>query len=312
MIIDDVFKKFVEVRKYKVKQSTIDLYTNLYNRHFSFLKGMEIESLTSNIVDDWLTYMRINKNSPQRLSFDHELTLLKTIVSFYHEQYDVRLDIFRKRHMENCVVKRRLQKLNKELREDEFKLFLEWLSLLYNEKFTMLAIIQYYQALRISEAIAIHYDDIKLDPQNPLNSSLTIQRSVVFSHQSNQKSYIQNGFKNGDVKRQPLIPQVYFYLKDKLEQFKGKYLFIEDGIWPFYSIKNAYNKAFMRANLPYRSTHILRHGGCSRLFNMSGGNVIIASQLLGNSEKETLKTYAHGYSGTLQYFTNSLYLQNEK
>ena len=68
----------------------------------------------------------------------------------------------------------------------------------------------------------------------------------------------------------------------------------------------------MRANLPYRSTHILRHGGCSRLFNMSGGNVIIASQLLGNSEKETLKTYAHGYSGTLQYFTNSLYLQNEK
>lgn len=307
MLFQDVFKEFIERKKFKIKQSTIDLYERLYQQHFLFFKDMEIEKFTTSTVDNWISYLHCKNKNKQRMSFDHELTLLKTIVNYYWDQHDVKLDIFKKRHTENIIVKVKSKKISKELTEEEFKLFLHWLSILYGERYTMLAVIQYYQALRISEAIAVHYNDFKLDYQNPFNSSLTIQRSVVFSHRTDKKSYLQDGFKNGDIKIQPVIPQVYFYLKDRLNKYTDQYLFINDNIPEFYKIKNAYTKAFKRAGLPYSSTHILRHGGCSRLFNISGGNIIIASQILGNSQEETIRTYAHGYNNSLKNFTNGLW-----
>ena len=307
MLFQDVFNEFLEKKKFKIKENTIDLYKRIYNQHFLFFKDMEIEKFTPVTVDDWLSYLRCKNKNKQRMNFDHELTLLKTIVNFYFDQHDVKLEIFRKRHNENAIVKIKHEKVNKELKEEEFLQFLHWLGILYGEKYMMLAVIQYYQALRISEAVAIHYKDFKLDYQFPYNSTLTIQRSVVFTHLTEKKSYMQDGFKNGNIKIQPVIPQVYLFMKDRLDRYTGQYLFIEDGIMEFYKIKNAYTKAFKRAGLPYSSTHILRHGGCSRLFNLSNGNIIIASQILGNSQEETIKTYAHGYNNTLKNFTDFLY-----
>lgn len=314
MKLDTLFQEFIEKKKAHIKESTINLYIRMFRLHFDFFKGIEIEQFTAAIVDDWLTHLRVRNQNVQRLSFDHELTLLKTLVNYYWDEHDVKLDIFKKRHINNAVVKKRIYKLNRELKEDEFKLFAHWLNLLYGEQYTMLAIIQYYQALRISEAFAIHYDCFSLDYKNPLNSTLTIKESVVFTHETGKKSKIQQGFKNGLIKVQPLLPQVFFYIKDRLEQYRDKYLFFEntENIPEFYKIKNAYTKAFKRANLPYSSTHILRHGGCSRIYNLSGGNIIVASQLLGNSEQETIKTYAHGYNETLSLFTKSLYNNFEK
>lgn len=298
MLFQDVFKEFIDRRKFKVKESTLDLYKRIYEKHFQFFNNMEIEEFTPVTVDNWLSNLKCNNVNKQRMNFDHELTLLKTIVNFYWDQHDVKLDIFKKRHIENGIIKVKSKEVKKELKEEEFLQFLHWLGILYGEKFVMLAVIQYYQALRISEAVAIHYNDFHLDYRYPFNSTLTIQRSVVFTHRTEKKSYLQNGFKNGTIKIQPVIPQVYLYMRDRLDKYEGQYLFIQDEIMEFFKIKNAFSKA---------STHILRHGGCSRLFNLSNGNIIIASQILGNTQQETIKTYAHGYSNTLKNFTDCLY-----
>lgn len=307
MLFQDVFKEFINTKKSLLKQNTIDLYERIYHLHFSFFKDKDVDSFTPKTIDDWIFQLRLDNKNKQRENFDHELCLLKNIVNFYNEFFDGSIEVFKKRHALKSKLKLKTKKQNKELKESEFLKFSNKLALLYGQEAEMLAILQYYEALRISEAVAIHYNDIHLNYDNPYLSYITINKSVVFTHSSTKKSYLQEGFKNGMLKTLPLMPEVFIYLRNRLEKYKDQFLFIENGIPEFSKIQRMYNRAFQLSDLPYSSTHILRHGGCSRIFNFSGGNVLIASQLLGNSTKETLKTYAHVYQNTLQNFSSSLY-----
>lgn len=307
MKVKDLFNSFIELKATVSKQSTIILYKRIYKMHFSFLDDYEVEKLTPNIIDDWITGMKVNNRNPQRVSFDHELSLLKSLITYYNDFFDGHLDIIKKKHNILCNIKHKKKRRDKELRESEFRKFVSKLAVLYGKKYELLAMLQYYLALRVSEVVAIHYNDIKLNYTNPYLSTIVINKSIVFKHDSISQSQLQDGFKNGSIKVLPIFPELFIYLKDEVENYKDKYLFIEDGIVEYYTIKNYYNSAFKQAGLSYRGTHILRHGGCSRIFNLSGGNVIVASQLLGDSEQETFKTYAHSYGNTLQVLNDKLY-----
>lgn len=308
MKLKDVFDNFIKTKQSLIKNSTIILYQRIFKLHFNFLSDMEIDSLTSRTIDDWIKYLRINNRNNQRISYEHELTLLKNIINFYNEFLDGSLDIIKKKHSILCNVTHKRKRTDKEFRESEFKRFLQKLSLLYGQEFELLAMIQYYSALRISEAVALHYNDLYLDYDNPYLSYIKVNKSIVFSHDSEHEDYMQDGFKNGDIKLIPIFPELFVYLKNVIDKYKDNFLFInEQKILKYNKIKRAYNSAFRLAGLSYRGTHILRHGGCSRVFNLSGGNIIVASQLLGNSEKETIKTYAHSYQNTLQVLNNNLY-----
>lgn len=311
MLFKEVFNKFIQVKSSIIKQNTIILYKRIYECHFHYFDNIEIEKLTSKIIEDWIMKLQINNKNKQRVSFEHELTLLKNIINFYNdfrEDDKNKIDIIRKRHSLLCNIKPRKKSVKKELRESEFKNFLQKLALFYGRKFELLAMIQYYCALRISEVVALHYKDFFLDYNNPYMSYIKIERSVVYTHSTKEISYIQDGFKNGDIKIIPIFPELFVYLKNYIEDYKDNFLFIEDNQIPRYNtIKYAYNLSFKRAGLHYQGTHILRHGGCSRVFNLSGGNIVVASQLLGNSEQETIKTYAHSYKNTLQALNNTFF-----
>lgn len=308
MKFSEVFNDFINTKKSFLKDSTIVLYQRIYNLHFNWLSDRDIEDLTSKDIDDWIKYLRINNKNNTRISYDHELTLLKNIINFYNEFLEGKVDIIKKKHSMLCNIKPRKKRSDKDFRESEFKRFIQKLALFYGRKYELLAMIQYYSALRISEAVALHYKDFHLDYSNPYMSYIQVHRSVVFSHDKGHKHYLQEGFKNGDLKILPIFPELFVYIKNYIEEFKDRFLFIEDDhILDYNAIKRAYNRAFKLSGLLYKGTHILRHGGCSRVFNLSGGNIIIASQLLGNSEQETIKTYAHSYTNTLQVLNNNLY-----
>lgn len=57
-------------------------------------------------------------------------------------------------------------------------------------------------------------------------------------------------------------------------------------------IQNAYNRAFEAAGLPYRSTHVIRHGGTRKTYDETGGDLEIAKQQLGNAALSSVLTYA--------------------
>ena len=58
------------------------------------------------------------------------------------------------------------------------------------------------------------------------------------------------------------------------------------------AIQSAYDRAFKRVALPYRGTHIMRHGGCQRVYNQEGCDLAVAQQLLGNSDLKSTLVYA--------------------
>lgn len=312
MQFKDVFDNFISIKSSILKLNTINLYKRIYDCHFHFFDNIEMKDLSSKLIEDWIINMKLNNTNKQRISFEHELTLLKNIINFYNDfsEDNSSVDIIRKKHTLLCNIKPRKKNIKKELRESEFKCFIQKLAIFNGREFELLAMLQYYCALRISEVVALHYSDFNLDFNNPYLSFIRIERSIVFSHDSNQKSYIQSGFKNGDVKILPIFPELFIYLKQYLDDYKDSFLFIKgDKILEYKRIKTAYNTAFKRAGLNYHGTHILRHGGCSRVFNLSGGNIIVAAQLLGNSEQETIKTYAHSYQNTLQVLNSNLFNQ---
>jgi site-specific recombinase XerD len=64
------------------------------------------------------------------------------------------------------------------------------------------------------------------------------------------------------------------------------------------AIQAHYDRAFERAKLPYRGTHVMRHGGCRRVFN-EVAELPIAQQLLGNSDLKTTLVYAKRHASAL-------------
>ena len=69
-------------------------------------------------------------------------------------------------------------------------------------------------------------------------------------------------------------------------------------------IQAAYDRAFREAHLPYRGTHVLRHGGTRHVYNETG-DLSIAQQLLGNSDFETTLVYARRHKGALTKLAES-------
>lgn len=67
---------------------------------------------------------------------------------------------------------------------------------------------------------------------------------------------------------------------------------------PYRTIQGRYDGAFKRAGLPFRSTHVMRHGGCRRVFN-EVGELPVVQQLLGNVDLKTTLVYAKRQASAL-------------
>ena len=80
---------------------------------------------------------------------------------------------------------------------------------------------------------------------------------------------------------------------------KGLIFHIDGKILPYMKIQRAHNKAFSSAFLPYTGTHVMRHGGCRRVFNDTKGDRRIAGELLGNVSSSSVEVYAKAYSNLL-------------
>ncbi len=80
-------------------------------------------------------------------------------------------------------------------------------------------------------------------------------------------------------------------LQIRYEGAKGLIFQLEGTHLEYRAIQSAYDRAFKKADLPYRGTHVMRHGGCRRVYN-EGGDLAVAQQLLGNSDLKSTLVYA--------------------
>jgi len=289
----------------KLSKSTQAVYERYLRLHFQSLMDLPIHQFTPRLVDSWLDERKAalgtTNQSRQRSSFEHELVLLGTVLRYYIEYYEdpsFRYPI-KKRHREAGVVTKETGSGKpKDLTRDEFMRFRdELLNGPHPLMMASLATVQYFQALRISEAAAIHWEDVILDWKKPQVSRLRICRHVVYLRGRGSKAYVEAGFKNASkedpVKEQPLFPDSFdafktlFHIGGAGLVFNGP----NGGFFTYREIQHAFDHAFARAGLPYRGTHVLRHGGTRNVYNETG-DLAVAQQLLGNSDLQTTLVYA--------------------
>ena len=226
---------------------------------------------------------------------------------YYQEYYDDSKFIFpvKQRHRDGIVLKKTSSVVDrKDLSEEEFRIFRDCLA---NHKdgevLVALATVQYYQALRISEAAALFWEDVQLNWANPEKSRVRIVRSLCFVRSKAIDSFIRAGFKNstanGGVKEQPMFPETFQALKSLYQGgAKGLVFQVYGKHFEYRSLQSHYDRAFREAGLPYTGTHVMRHGGCRRVYNQVP-DTAVAQQLLGNSDLKTTLVYAKRHASAL-------------
>lgn len=287
--------------------STQETYEKILNLYMGSLYGVPVRELTALRIDAWLDEMKDPNHkwihSKKRLRFRNELKLLSTILGYYDEYYEdseFRFPI-KRRHYEDGDLNRATES-SKDLSLEEFTLFREALRKTpHGTVLAPLATVQYFQAQRISETAGLTWEDISLDEGNPFNSRLTVRRIVVWPRVRTTPSYIKMGFKNSKAndgtKEQPLFPEAYHALME-LKAVKGLVFQIEGRHLEYRLIQFWYDWSFKKAGLPYRGTHIMRHGGCRNLYN-EVPDLAVAQQLLGNTSIKTTTIYAKRHKGAL-------------
>lgn len=291
-------------------------YDQLLRIHYDMLLKQRVNEITPQLLDDWILerkkMLQTHRQAKLRKSFDKELNLLAAILNFYNEYYDD-LDFrfpIKRRHRRDGKLHGTQVARDRDLTRENFLKVREKLETVGNPVMTALFTVQWRQALRISEAAAIFWEDVHMDFKNPENSYLDICRHVEWSRKRGMESVITPGFKNskalGGRKRLPMFPETFEALKSLYFIGSKGLVFRTDkaGFFSYPMIQKSYKKAFLAAGIPYTGTHALRHGGCRDIYNETG-DLAIAGMMLGNEDAETVKVYAKRDPAALRKLTQA-------
>ncbi len=300
-LFQDVILEYENKRINQLRPSTQESYRKMLKNYFSFLKAIRMNEITPGIIDDWIDFLKSLPRTERRKSFEHEFNLLSAILKFYAEFDDTFESPIKPRHRKNIRLQSFKGSKSKFLTPEEFfKFRAELLNGPNGILFWTMSTVQFFQALRISEAAGLFWEDVKWDTQNIENSQLHVSRSVFFSRQANTEPEILNSFKNSKsnngLKVAPLLKESCNALLDYGKGFekKGQIFKQPDGkLLTYRQIQNAYDSAFKRAGLPYSGTHVMRHGGASYVYNESNGDLSLVQSITGNRDLKTVLVYSH-------------------
>lgn len=279
-------------------------YDQLLDLHFDYLMNKHINDITPRVIDDWLALMKkdigLTGQSLLRKSFDKELTLLGVILRHYDEYFEDPMFRFpiKKRHRTDAVVKRDTGKRDRDLPYEDFlKVRATALTDKQGVVLDALMTVQYRQALRVSEVCALHWEDVRLDLQQPENSTIRVARHAEWSRKRGMQSVVTLGYKNsraaGAVKELPMFPEVFEVLLGLYHDGATGFIFKNRNgtFFSYRQVQDLYERAFKKAGVVFTGTHSFRHGGCRAVYNETG-DIALAGQILGNEDSDTVKVYA--------------------
>lgn len=317
--LGEVIEKWRKKKFPTLQETTRIAYEKIIRLYLGSLMNLSIHEITPSRVDQWLDELKnpvgFAMQSSRRLAFRHELGVLSSALRYYDEYHSDSGFLFpiKKRHWKDARTERKRILKSKDLTQEEFLRFrAELEKTKYGHVLAPLATIQYFQALRISEAVALHFEDIRLDRTSPKNSRILIQRSAFFPRVKGKATSIKDGFKNskkflGGIKEQPIFPEAYEVLSNYLvERTRGLLFSIKEKPIEYRTIQHYYDLAFKRAGLPYRGTHVLRHGWTMELFNKTT-DLTVAKELLGDTSDDAARVYAVRRAGSLTRVSDSIW-----
>lgn len=293
----------------KLKITTQTSYDKIISSTFEPLLPVSMDCFNGPVVDDWIDYLLKLPRTHRRHSYDHEIDLLTAILNFYREYKDGFVSPIRKRHKKALKLKD-VDLKRKDLNEAEFLSFRRELEKLKHGRiFSLLATVQYYQALRISEAAALHWEDIQINDISAHESRLVVSKSLKWLRVAGAEPILEFNFKNSKgkagPKEQPLFHETYAALiAGRPDIAKGPMFRVGGEFLSYRQIQHVYDCAFLNAGLPFTGTHIMRHGGCRRVFN-SSGELALAQQVLGNKDMRSVLVYAQRHTNALNEYAKA-------
>lgn len=307
MTFEEVMGKYFSHIQSSVTPATWKTYMNS-THHLAFFFKMPVSSITSHAVDQWLAKIKVPRylesQHKTRFTYAKELKILKQILKYYseYEDYDYHLPV-KQRHSKDAVIDFQRMKASKMrnqsryLEPEEQKRFLEELKVITGEKkkvYFYLAFFQLTTGTRIGEAGGLNWGDIDM-----VSEKVSISKSIHWGRGVGSETYVQPFTKTGVARRIPMTADLKNLLMVMNQTASSGLVFSFDGKSPleYRSIQYFYDKAFERAGINHRSTHILRHTFSTDYLSDTKDHVAL-SRILGHSSTRQTEHYAK-ITGTL-------------
>ena len=268
----------------ELRPTTRIFYSKLI-KHFEPLFGTSVEALMPRHIDEWLGHLRSPEYAKHfrktRHTLEKEFDCFKAMVRWYIEVNDEckLVSPFKKRHMKMLKVRDKPTCGPKYMSAEELE---RWLQILKSDSvfFWALALTQVRQILRISEVASMKWSNLELKTR-----SYRVSEHMTWPRVKGQAPAILPGTKtnkSGELFTIYLREEVLSALTElSTLPRKGELVFsLDGGPLDYRQIQYRFNKAFEKAGLPYRSTHVLRHTGATEFLNETGD--LLALQQMGN------------------------------
>lgn len=300
-LFKEVMQRFFAQKKNKWRVTTFETYES-NSKHLAFFHDLPMNQVTPKAVDAWLQIIKrpeyLANQHHTRSTYKHELSLLRQICLYYSEYLD---DCFqlpcKKRHLEDSIldpVKYEQMKSDNKFRfiprADSEKFLAEMNRRgdenLHLKVLSVLALFQLRTGCRIGEVCAIRWEDIDLE-----TGEMLVSKTVQWSRKKGRETCISPLTKTGEPRLIYAPEQVLGALKEwSLHCGRSKGLvFSHNGLTPiqYRSVQHHFNAAFKAMEMPWNSTHILRHSFATDFLERTQNQHALKEQLGHKSLKQT-------------------------
>ena len=246
-------------------------------------------------VDLWFVWLHKHPtaSNPGRKNFRQEFRMLRQVLNWYRENVDHKFVVpIVKRHRDRVTYKAVVaRRPDYYMRREDIQSWIRWLrvnkarSPVYGQLATLLV----HTGARISEACALHWDVVDLQ-----SGVATIIRTVWWDRHSREPHLQESTKTESSVRIIHLPGPVITMLREmklcsdpKAPVFAAK----DGGYLRYPAIQNAFNLAFEKLGLPWRSTHICRHS-FGTLALMASRDLSAVQAAVGHSDIRETQRYA--------------------
>ena len=294
MQFEDCVVRFWEDAQTRMMKSTLQSYearlTYFYNSPLAQVKMSEVKGIKIVEWIDWLKKHKTAKNKGRK-TFLPELRFLRTILYWYRNFLNEDFNIpITKKHRQMCIFKQNApRRPDYFMQLEEIRNWLEWLrEHRSNPVYWRLATFMLLTGARIGETCGLRWDTVDLE-----RGFVRIIRRVRWD-QRTKHPFLEDVTKTVQSARLLMLPK---RLKDMLLEMKEETisdLVFTNGkgeLLKYNAVQSAYNAGFEALNLPWRSTHILRHTFAT-IALMETKNLSAVQASLGHTEMRMTQRYA--------------------
>jgi integrase len=275
----------------------------IWLRRYELLKDLEnfqMGELTHSKVSAWVeekvlyfksdAYLNSGRGEAKRCNLDNELNLLTTIFNWYKssEEFETEAALLvnpvKQKHKKMGFIRPKPIK-DKAITLDSALQFFEHLKPLYRD----LAFFQFYTASRISEAAGLQWSRIDFE-----NRRITVMETCRWDMRTKVFIELNKMPKNKEPRPIYMTAELEDILKRQLP-FKRKdcdFVFhIEGKALNYGTIQLNFREGQRKSKVPYRGTHILRHG-MAKLARQVGGGLDAVIAMTGHKDYKLADHYS--------------------